>query len=236
MQKHDVPQKKMPEIDDFNFIKPISRGAFGKVFLGCKKDNSTQLYAIKVVKKSDIIHKNMVEQIMAERDAMARTKSPFCVQLFYSLQTPCNVYLIMEYMIGGDLKSLLTMYGYFDEPMAIFYAMELALALEYLHSHGIIHRDVKPDNLLLDNRGHLKLTDFGLSKITLHKDLKLGELVAGTPNVARSGLPYFRTPGQIISLTSHLSFSSEDSNTTFGSPNIKWQQHCQCTSCLNKIS
>lgn len=214
----DVPQKKMPEIDDFNFLKPISRGAFGKVFLGCKKDNSTKLYAIKVVKKSDIIHKNMVEQIMAERDAMARTKSPFCVQLFYSLQTPSNVYLIMEYMIGGDLKSLLTMYGYFDEPMAIFYTVELALALEYLHSHGIIHRDVKPDNLLLDNRGHLKLTDFGLSKITLHKDLKLADLVAGTPNVARSGLPYFRTPGQIISLTSHLSFSSEDSNTTFGSP------------------
>ncbi|CAL4126214.1 unnamed protein product, partial [Meganyctiphanes norvegica] len=210
--------KMMPEIDDFNFLKPISRGAFGKVFLGCKKDNQTQLYAIKVVKKSDIIHKNMVEQIMAERDAMARTKSPFCVQLFYSLQTPSNVYLIMEYMIGGDLKSLLTMYGYFDEPMAIFYAVELALALEYLHSHGIIHRDVKPDNLLLDNKGHLKLTDFGLSKITLHKDLKLADLVAGTPNVARSGLQYLRTPGQIFSLTSHLSFSSEDSNTTFGSP------------------
>ncbi|XP_042874592.1 serine/threonine-protein kinase greatwall-like isoform X2 [Penaeus japonicus] len=210
--------KKMPEIDEFQFIKPISRGAFGKVFLGCKKDNRNQLYAIKVVKKSDIVHKNMVEQVVTERDALARMKSPFIVQLFYSPQTISNIYLVMEYLIGGDLKSLLTMYGYFDEPMAIFYAAEVALALDYLHSHGIVHRDVKPDNLLLDKKGHLKLTDFGLSKITLHKELKLSEMVAGTPTTARSGMRYMRTPGQILSLTSHLSFRSEDSNSTLGSP------------------
>ncbi|XP_064107453.1 serine/threonine-protein kinase greatwall-like [Macrobrachium nipponense] len=83
----------MPGIEAFQFIKPISRGAFGKVFLGCKKDNPSQLYAIKVVKKSDIVNKNMVEQVITERDALARTKSPFCVQLYYSLQTVCNVYL-----------------------------------------------------------------------------------------------------------------------------------------------
>ncbi|XP_069995611.1 serine/threonine-protein kinase greatwall isoform X2 [Penaeus vannamei] len=210
--------KKMPEIDEFQFIKPISRGAFGKVFLGCKKDNRSQLYAIKVVKKSDIVHKNMVEQVVTERDALARMKSPFIVQLFYSPQTISNIYLVMEYLIGGDLKSLLTIYGYFDEPMAIFYAAEVALALDYLHSHGIVHRDVKPDNLLLDKKGHLKLTDFGLSKITLHKELKLSEMVAGTPTTARSGMRYMRTPGQILSLTSHLSFRSEDSNSTLGSP------------------
>lgn len=206
--------KKMPGIEAFQFIKPISRGAFGKVFLGCKKDNPIQLYAIKVVKKSDIVNKNMVEQVITERDALARTKSPFCVQLFYSLQTVCNVYLVMEYLIGGDLKSLLTMYGYFDEPMATFYAAELALALQYLHSHGIVHRDVKPDNLLLDNKGHLKLTDFGLSKITFHKEMEFSEMVPATPTAVRSGLRYMRTPGQILSLKSHLSFRSEDSCST----------------------
>ncbi|XP_045583999.1 serine/threonine-protein kinase greatwall isoform X2 [Procambarus clarkii] len=198
--------KKMPDIEEFQFLKPISRGAFGKVFLGCKKDNQTQLYAIKVVKKSEIVNKNMVEQVITERDALARTKSPFCVQLYYSLQTVSNVFLVMEYLIGGDLKSLLTIYGYFDELMATFYAAELALALDYLHSHGIVHRDVKPDNLLLDNKGHLKLTDFGLSKITFRKDITSGTPTAST----RPGLNYMRTPGQILSLNSHLSFKSED--------------------------
>ncbi|XP_068204499.1 serine/threonine-protein kinase greatwall [Palaemon carinicauda] len=219
--------KKMPGIESFQFIKPISRGAFGKVFLGCKKDNPSQLYAIKVVKKSDIVNKNMVEQIITERDALARTKSPFCVQLFYSLQTVCNVYLVMEYLIGGDLKSLLTMYGYFDESMATFYAAELALALQYLHSHGIVHRDVKPDNLLLDNKGHLKLTDFGLSKTTLHKDL---ELLPATPTAARSGLRYMRTPGQILSLTSHLSFKSEDTCSTLNYSTLSEQVNSSATS------
>ncbi|XP_063880341.1 serine/threonine-protein kinase greatwall-like isoform X1 [Scylla paramamosain] len=202
---------KMPKIEDFQFLKPISRGAFGKVFLGCKKENSSQLYAIKVVKKSDILHKNMVEQVITERDALARTKSPYCVQLYYSLQTASNVYLIMEYLIGGDLKSLLAIYGYFDEPMATFYAAELGLALHYLHSHGIVHRDVKPDNLLLDNKGHLKLTDFGLSKITLHKD------ITGTPTGNLPAQLYMRTPGQILSLASQLSFRSEDGNLTLDS-------------------
>ncbi|XP_050731618.1 serine/threonine-protein kinase greatwall-like isoform X2 [Eriocheir sinensis] len=203
---------EMPKIEDFQFLKPISRGAFGKVFLGCKNDNPSQLYAIKVVKKSDIVHKNMVEQVITERDALARTKSPYCVQLYYSLQTVSNVYLVMEYLIGGDLKSLLAIYGYFDEPMATFYAAELGLALYYLHSHGIVHRDVKPDNLLLDNKGHLKLTDFGLSKITLHKD------ITGTPTGNILTPLYKRTPGQILSLASQLSFRSEDSSFTLDSP------------------
>lgn len=73
---------------------------------------------------------------------------------------------VMEYLVGGDLKSLLSMYGYFDENMAVFYSAEITLALEYLHSHGIIHRDLKPDNMLLTDHGHVKLTDFGLSRIS----------------------------------------------------------------------
>jgi serine/threonine-protein kinase greatwall len=71
----------------------------------------------------------------------------------------------MEYLVGGDLRSLLSMYGYIDESMAVFYAAEITLALKYLHSHGITHRDMKPDNMLLTDRGHIKLTDFGLSCI-----------------------------------------------------------------------
>lgn len=109
----------------------------------------------------------MVSQVITERNALALSRSPFCVSLFYSLQSTNFVYLVMEYMVGGDLKSLLAMYGYFDEDTARFYVAEMTLALQYLHSHGIVHRDIKPDNMLLSASGHLKLTDFGLSKIDM---------------------------------------------------------------------
>ena len=234
-----------PSIDDFEIIKPISRGAFGKVFLGrrkdanhgniesnhdlsqvstessdlvdssnTKKEPNKQLFAIKVMKKSEMIQKNMVSQVMAERNALALTRSPFCVNLYYCLQSANNVFLVMEYLIGGDLKSLLGVYGYFDEVTARFYVAEIALALAYLHRHNIIHRDIKPDNILLTAKGHIKLTDFGLSKVGIDRELQIADLVSNTPLVkgaAKTRLP--RTPGQILSLTTHLSFVKERSTS-----------------------
>ncbi|XP_011631696.1 serine/threonine-protein kinase greatwall [Pogonomyrmex barbatus] len=198
------PTTKVPDIQDFKIVKPISRGAFGKVFLGYKKANPEQIYAIKVMKKNEMINKNMASQVVIERNALALTRSPYCVQLFYSLQSISSVYLVMEYMVGGDLKSLLGIYGFMEESMAAFYTAEVCLALEYLHSHGIVHRDLKPDNMLLSREGHVKLTDFGLSKISsLHRDLEISDLVNSmTPSLCA------RTPGQLLSLTSHLSFGS----------------------------
>lgn len=196
---------KLPAIHDFCIIKPISRGAFGKVFLGYKKSQPDTMYAIKVMKKTDMINKNMVSQVVNERKALALTQSPFCVHLFYSLQTTSSIYLVMEYMVGGDLKSLLSVYGYFDESMAAFYIAEVCLALQYLHGHEIVHRDIKPDNMLLSREGHVKLTDFGLSKVNLRRDLEISDLMNCTPNWCA------RTPGQLLSLTSHLSFGSGNS-------------------------
>ncbi|XP_063982142.1 serine/threonine-protein kinase greatwall [Diachasmimorpha longicaudata] len=197
------PSAKVPDIDDFKMVKPISRGAFGKVFLGYKKTNPDQVYAIKVMKKDEMIHKNMASQVVIERNALALTRSPYCVQLFYSLQSVSSVYLVMEYMVGGDLKSLLGYFGYMEESMALFYTAEVCLALDYLHSHGIVHRDLKPDNMLLSREGHVKLTDFGLSKISsLDRELEISDLVNRTPSLLA------RTPGQLLSLTSHLSFGS----------------------------
>lgn len=121
------------------------------------------------MRKSEMINKNMVSQVINERNALALSRSPFCVSLFYSLQSSNYVYLVMDYMVGGDLKSLLAMYGYFDEAAARFYTIEVALALQYLHNHGIVHRDIKPDNMLLSSTGHVKLTDFGLSKIDMKR-------------------------------------------------------------------
>ncbi|KAH0534429.1 serine/threonine-protein kinase greatwall [Cotesia glomerata] len=201
---------KVPEITDFKIVKPISRGAFGKVFLGYKKTNPDQVYAIKVMKKNEMIHKNMASQVVIERNALAIAHSPYCVQLFYSLQSHSCIYLVMEYMVGGDLKSFLGNVGYMDESMAMFYTAEVCLALEYLHSHGIVHRDLKPDNMLLSREGHVKLTDFGLSRINaLHRDLEISDLVNHTPTTANF---LARTPGQLLSLTSHLSFGSGKSS------------------------
>lgn len=198
---------KPPDIIDFEILKPISRGAFGKVYLGRKKSDPDKIYAIKVMSKNEMVNKNMASQVVSERNALALSHCRFCVQLFYSLQTPSNIYLVMEYMVGGDLKTLLGIYGYFDEPMAVFYAAEVVLALEYLHKHGIVHRDLKPDNMLISSQGHIKLTDFGLSRVPLHRDLQVSDLMNYTPDV---GISYgcSRTPGQLLSLTSHLSFGS----------------------------
>ena len=124
----------------------------------------------------------------------------------------------MLHITGGDLKSLLQIYGFFDEKMAKFYTAEIALALSYLHKHSIIHRDLKPDNILLTASGHIKLTDFGLSKVGIERDLQIKDFVSKTPRnfKQRTSIDALRTPGQILSLTSHLSFhhASKCSNET----------------------
>uniref|UniRef100_A0A8C5IYY1 Serine/threonine-protein kinase greatwall n=1 Tax=Junco hyemalis TaxID=40217 RepID=A0A8C5IYY1_JUNHY len=196
----EVPRP--PSIEEFTIVKPISRGAFGKVYLGRK---AGRLYAVKVMKKADMINKNMVHQVQAERDALALSKSPFIVHLYYSLQSANNIYLVMEYLIGGDVKSLLHIYGYFDEEMAVKYISEAALALDYLHRHGIIHRDLKPDNMLISNQGHIKLTDFGLSRVTLNREINMIDILT-TPSMAKPKQDYSRTPGQLLSLISSLGF------------------------------
>uniref|UniRef100_A0A8C0EDL4 Serine/threonine-protein kinase greatwall n=2 Tax=Strigidae TaxID=30459 RepID=A0A8C0EDL4_BUBBB len=170
-----------------------------------KKDIYLLCFVFQVMKKADMINKNMVHQVQAERDALALSKSPFIVHLYYSLQSANNVYLVMEYLIGGDVKSLLHIYGYFDEEMAVKYISEAALALDYLHRHGIIHRDLKPDNMLISNQGHIKLTDFGLSRVTLNREINMIDILT-TPSMAKPKQDYSRTPGQLLSLISSLGF------------------------------
>ncbi|GFP88277.1 probable serine/threonine protein kinase ire [Phtheirospermum japonicum] len=158
--------KDRTSIEDFEIMKPISRGAFGRVFLA-RKRSTGDLFAIKVLKKADMIRKNAVESILAERDILISVRNPFVVRFFYSFTCRENLYLVMEYLNGGDLFSLLRNLGCLEEDMARVYIAEVVLALEYLHSLNVIHRDLKPDNLLIGPDGHIKLTDFGLSKVGL---------------------------------------------------------------------
>ncbi|KAF9974442.1 hypothetical protein BGZ73_002127 [Actinomortierella ambigua] len=154
-----------PSIKDFDFIKPISKGAFGSVFLA-KKRATGDYYAVKVLKKSDMIAKNQVTNVKAERlILMNQTDSPFVVKLYFSFQSKDYLYLVMEYLNGGDCMALIKAIGRLPEDWARNYLAEVVLGLEYLHAAGIVHRDLKPDNLLIDQNGHLKLTDFGLSKV-----------------------------------------------------------------------
>ncbi|XP_050233224.1 probable serine/threonine protein kinase IRE4 isoform X2 [Mercurialis annua] len=158
--------KERTSIADFEIIKPISRGAFGKVFLARKRITG-DFFAIKVLKKLDMLRKNDVQRILAERNILITVRNPFVVRFFYSFTCRDNLYLVMEYLNGGDLYSLLRKVGCLEEDVARIYVAELVLALEYLHSLGIVHRDLKPDNILIAHDGHIKLTDFGLSKIGL---------------------------------------------------------------------
>ncbi|XP_046407316.1 serine/threonine-protein kinase LATS1 isoform X2 [Ischnura elegans] len=145
----------------FTKIKPIGVGAFGEVAL-VKKIDTKHLYAMKTLRKADVLKRNQVAHVKAERDILAEADNEWVVKLYYSFQDKDNLYFVMDYIPGGDLMSLLIKLGIFQEPLARFYIAELTCAVESVHKMGFIHRDIKPDNILIDRDGHIKLTDFGL--------------------------------------------------------------------------
>ena len=162
-----VQRVQPPSIKDFEIIKPISRGAFGSVYLS-KKKLTGDYFAIKVLRKSDMVAKNQVTNVKAERAIMMwQGESDFVAKLYWTFSSKDFLYLVMEYLNGGDCASLVKILGGLPEDWAKEYVAEVVLGVEHLHSRGIVHRDLKPDNLLIDSRGHLKLTDFGLSRMGL---------------------------------------------------------------------
>merc|ERR1719270_1852456 len=145
----------------FKRLKTIGVGAFGEVALVQKLD-SPQLYAMKTLKKQEVLKRNQVAHVKAERDILAEADNEWVVKLYYSFQDRDNLYFVMDYIPGGDLMSLLIKFGIFQEDLAKFYISELVCAVDSVHKMGFIHRDIKPDNILIDSNGHIKLTDFGL--------------------------------------------------------------------------
>ncbi|KAJ1953740.1 Serine/threonine-protein kinase [Linderina pennispora] len=149
-------------VADFQTVKVIGRGAFGEVRLVQKRDTG-KIFAMKVLRKNDMIKKDQLAHVRAERDVLAESDSMWVVQLYFSFQDSRNLYLIMEFLPGGDLMTMLIKYDIFPEDVTRFYMAECVLALEDVHRLGFIHRDIKPDNILIDEDGHIKLSDFGLS-------------------------------------------------------------------------
>ncbi|KAL8503852.1 hypothetical protein ACS0TY_022538 [Phlomoides rotata] len=150
-------------VDDFELLAIIGRGAFGEVRL-CREKKSGNIYAMKKLKKSEMVSRGQVEHVRAERNLLAEVGSHCIVKLYYSFQDPEYLYLIMEYLPGGDMMTLLMREDTLSENVAKFYIAQTVLAIESIHKHNYIHRDIKPDNLLLDKNGHMKLSDFGLCK------------------------------------------------------------------------
>ncbi|XP_032109117.1 ribosomal protein S6 kinase alpha-2 isoform X5 [Cebus imitator] len=155
----------------FELLKVLGQGSYGKVFLvrKVKGSDAGQLYAMKVLKKATLKVRDRVRSKM-ERDILAEVNHPFIVKLHYAFQTEGKLYLILDFLRGGDLFTRLSKEVMFTEEDVKFYLAELALALDHLHSLGIIYRDLKPENILLDEEGHIKITDFGLSKEAIDHD------------------------------------------------------------------
>lgn len=167
-------------VDDFEFIRVLGRGSYGKVQLvKYKRDN--QLYAMKYMKKKYIFASGQIDQTFAERDILVNIRHPFLVSANFSFQNEDKIFLVLEYVNGGDLKNHLQESTRLTEPEARFYAAQIAMGLGALHSQGYTYRDLKPENILIEKDGYIKITDFGLIKKSVPTDPSGNSTFCGTP-------------------------------------------------------
>lgn len=150
-------------IKDFEMMRTLGTGSFGRVHL-VRSVHNQRFYAIKVLKKSIVVRMKQVAHTNDERRMLKKVNFPFFVRLWGTFQDVNNLFMVMDFIEGGELFSLLRKSRRFPSPVAKFYASEVVLALEHLHSLDIIYRDLKPENILLDKHGHVKITDFGFAK------------------------------------------------------------------------
>eukprot|EP01101_Sappina_pedata_P001269 TRINITY_DN1136_c0_g1_i1.p1 TRINITY_DN1136_c0_g1~~TRINITY_DN1136_c0_g1_i1.p1 ORF type:complete len:450 (-),score=186.59 TRINITY_DN1136_c0_g1_i1:134-1483(-) len=167
-------------LEDFEMLLLIGKGSFGKVVQVRKKD-TCKIYAMKILNKDMILERQELEHAKAEKSVLQKLVHPFLVNLNYSFQTPDKLYLVMDFVNGGELFFHLQKDKRFSEERARFYLAEILCGLEYLHANGVIYRDLKPENLLLTSDGHICMTDFGLAKEGLVCDDARTQTFCGTP-------------------------------------------------------
>ena len=176
-------------MDDFQPIKLLGKGSFGKVIL-VKYFNNNNIYAMKILKKEEIIKRNQIKHTQTERFLLEKLDHPFIAQLQFAFQDTQKLYLVTEFLQGGELFFHLKRKSCFKEYTAKFYMAQIFLAIDYMHKNGYIYRDLKPENILLDKEGYIKLTDFGLSKIVLNKNNNDDENDIGKSNTVCGTLDY----------------------------------------------
>jgi tRNA A-37 threonylcarbamoyl transferase component Bud32 len=166
-------------LNDFDLLCVVGRGSFGKV-MKVRKKGTGEIYAMKVLRKEVIVRENMVGHTKAEKQILQEIDHPFIVKLHFAFQTEEKLYLVLDFLAGGEMFYHLSEETKFDVEKARFYAAEIILALAHLHSKDIIYRDLKPENAVLDGKGHVVLTDFGLAKTQVN-DARATYTFCGTP-------------------------------------------------------
>ena len=161
--RNHSPKKSLVSIASFIPIQILGKGSFGEVYLVRHKCNG-KLYAMKVISKYMIAKQNISRYINTEKNIQSSLNSPFIVKLHCTFQTKTRLFMVMDYLRGGDLTHSLRKAKRFSESIARMYAAEILLAIQELHKHKIIYRDLKPDNIVLNEEGHSLLIDFGLAK------------------------------------------------------------------------
>ncbi|KAI5966175.1 DBF2 [Candida pseudojiufengensis] len=158
-----------PKHKDFEMITQVGQGGYGQVFLARKKD-TREICALKILNKNLLVKLDETRHVLTERDILTNTRSEWLVKLLYAFQDPEKVFLAMEFVPGGDFRTLLNNTGFLIPPHARFYISEMFAAVNSLHELGFTHRDLKPENFLIDSKGHIKLTDFGLAVGSVSND------------------------------------------------------------------
>ncbi|KAJ3228238.1 camp-dependent protein kinase catalytic subunit [Clydaea vesicula] len=188
-EMHKPLQTKTYSLEDFFIFRRVGKGGFASVYLVRSKTGGGKYWALKVIKKTEVVRLKQEKQMLNEKNILKSINHPFIVELYQTFQDQIYLYMVLEYVAGGDLFTYLRKVQKFSEEETIFYVSEVLIALDYLHTKDIIYRDLKPENILLDSTGHIKLADFGFAKLVKNTtssfcgtpDYIAAEIVEGKP-------------------------------------------------------